>query len=185
MEIVSSSSEHFVKVTCETWKPVQGYEGIYEISNLGRIKSLAREGNNRTLKDRIMKQYIGKQGYKQVRLCKNNHTKLWKVHVLIARAFIENPCDLPIINHKDGNKVNNEIYNLEWSTYSHNNKHAYDSGLRTMHQIEQRNTDGTLVKEWRCISDASRETGINLSQIWSCCNNKRKQAGGYKWQYIQ
>ena len=173
------------KVTCEEWKPIQGYEGIYEISNYGRIKSIARSGNNRTLKDRIMKQHKGKTGYKQVRLCKDNHTKLWKVHVLIARAFIENHCNLPIVNHKDGNKENNEISNLEWCTYSHNIKHAYDFGLRKMSKITQRKTDGTMVKVWRCMSEASRETGINLSHICDCCNKKRAQAGGFLWRYME
>lgn len=173
------------KVTSEIWKPVKGYEGLYVISNLGRIKSFARPWDNRTLKDRIMRQYVGKTGYFNVRLCKNSRTKLCKTHRLVAEAFIDNPHHYPVINHKDGNKLNNNVSNLEWCTYSHNIKHAYDHGLRKIKRIAQVNGDGSLVREWRRVSEASRETGTNLSHIWDCCNNKRDSAGGYIWQYIE
>lgn len=185
MEQEKISANDTAKVFCEEWRPIKGYEGQYEVSNHGRIKSLSREENNRTLKDRIMKQYVGKTGYMQVRLCKNNQTKLWKVHDLIAKSFIENPYDFPIVNHKDGNKINNDISNLEWCSYSHNIKHAYRTGLRMMRPIEQRTKDGSFVKKWDCATDASKGTGINLSHIWGCCNHQRKSAGGFKWQYIQ
>lgn len=172
------------EVICEIWKPIKGYEGIYEISNLGRIKSLKRN-NNRCLIDKIMKQYIGKQGYLQVRLCKNGKSKLHKVHILIANAFIDNPNNLPIINHIDGNKTNNTISNLEWCSYSHNIKHAYDIGLRKKKPIIQKDLNNVTVKKWNCIAEASEKTGILHSSIWKCCNKKNHTAGGYKWKYIE
>lgn len=185
MEQERSSSKHSVKVICEEWVDIKGYENIYQVSNLGRIKSLAREGNNRTKKDRIMRQYVGKTGYRQVRLCKNNKTKLYKVHILIARAFIDNPCNYPIINHKDGDKLNNEISNLEWCSCSHNIKHSYEKGLRKTKQVVQKSKDNLFVKRWFNISEASKTTNIPHSSIWKCCNNQRNTAGGYKWEYIE
>ena len=89
-----------------------------------------------------MIQHIGKAGYKQVRLCKNSKSKLWKVHILIAKAFIENPSKFPIINHIDGDKLNNDISNLEWCSFSHNIQHAYDNGLKKIKPIEQRAENG-------------------------------------------
>ena len=184
MEQEKISASDTAKVFCEEWKDIQGYEGIYQISNLGRVKSLKRK-NNRCRSDKILKQYIGKTGYMQLRLCKGHETKLWKVHVLIAKAFIDNPDNLPIINHIDADKTNNDISNLEWCSYSQNNKHAYDNGLRKTKSLMQIALNGTPLKRWSCITEASQKTGIGVSSIWKCCNHQRTNAGGFKWQYIE
>lgn len=125
----------------EIWKEVKGYEGLYEVSNLGRVRSLGRKfprknGTIGARKAQIKKQCeTGKRKNKQGYLCtrmldKNNISKAQLVHILVARAFIENPENKPTVNHKDGNKHNNNVDNLEWSTYSENNQHAIDKGLR-------------------------------------------------------
>lgn len=185
METETSSEKSLGKVGCEIWKDVKGYEGIYQVSNMGRVKSLARSGNNRTLKDRIMRQYVGKTGYMQVRLSKENKTRLLKVHRIVAEAFIDNPWQKPQVNHIDGNKTNNLVDNLEWNTSSENIKHAYDCRLRKVKPVIQVNLDGRVLKEWRCIADASKTLKINDAHIWKCCNGTRKSAGGYKWKYLE
>lgn len=117
------------------WKSITGYEGIYEISDAGEIKSIQRVitdavGHTYTIRERILKTYQLPNGYLTVTLCKNNQTRRYYIHRLVAETFIPNPLNLPIINHKNGNKQNCHAYNLEWSTYSDNNQHAYDTGLK-------------------------------------------------------
>lgn len=118
----------------EIWKDITGYEGHYQISNLGRVRSLdtmAPNGNHVLVKKwgQIRKISISKQGYFIVGLFKNNIQKTFKVHRLIAFAFIEKPSGKNIINHKDGNKLNNSIDNLEWCTYKENSVHAVLNNL--------------------------------------------------------
>ena len=108
----------------EEWKPLPDYEGRYEINNCGYIKNIK---NNR-----ILKNYISPQGYAccALRLIGENKTRTIRIHRAIARAFIPNPNNYPIINHRDGNKLNNSIENLEWCTYQHNIQHSFDMGLQ-------------------------------------------------------
>lgn len=120
----------------EIWKPIKGYEGLYEVSNLGRVKALERKKNcNRgygVIKEHFLKpNNHGTCGYYRVPLTNREHIrKYYLVHRLVAENFIENPKNLPQINHKDGNKENNAVDNLEWCTVSFNIKHAYETGLR-------------------------------------------------------
>ena len=113
----------------EEWKAIKGYEGLYEVSNFGRIKSLSRivtlEGRwgkySRTKGERIMAQMLdGQKHYLMVSLCKNGTVKRYLVHRLVAQAFVENPYNLPEVNHKDENKTNNHFENLEWCTHQYN-----------------------------------------------------------------
>jgi len=115
----------------EIWEDIVGYEDYYQISNLGRVKSLARKdaaGHN--LQERFLKGCFDKKGYLRVNLWRKGQKKGVLVHRLVAEAFIFNPDKKPCINHKDGIKSYNESYNLEWCTYAENNNHAHILGLR-------------------------------------------------------
>lgn len=119
----------------EVWKQIEGYEGIYEISNLGNVKSLSRLVNNHSgfkkqLKEKILKNHISKTGYFVTDLKNNNERKTFKIHRLIAFAFIDKVIGKEYVNHIDGNKLNNNIDNLEWCTIQENNKHAEKLGLK-------------------------------------------------------
>ena len=123
-------------LTDEIWKDIKGYEGLYQASTLGeirRIESVVVDKNKkriRTFKNKKIKQILRKDGYYFVNLSKNGKVKTAKVHRLIAETFLKNDVNYNIINHKDGNKINNNVTNLEWCTCSHNTKEAYRLGLR-------------------------------------------------------
>lgn len=118
----------------EIWRDIKGFEGLYQISNLGRLKSVQRiilRGNGRpiTINERIRKSKVQDVGYLKTSLCKDGIHSSHRIHRLIAEAFIENPAQKRTINHKDGDKLNNSIDNLEWATHSENNQHAWDNNL--------------------------------------------------------
>lgn len=117
----------------EIWKSAVGYNGYYEVSNLGRVKRLSRsivrsDGKIKTFKEKICKQHE-RNGYMRVSICFNYKNKFINVHIMVAESFLKNKNNLPIINHKDGIKNNNKVINLEWSSYGHNRKHAAYYGL--------------------------------------------------------
>lgn len=114
----------------ENWKPIPEYEGVYEISNLGRVKSLPRNG---TVKhEKIVAQKHTHLGRLEVGLNKRDKKKMFLVHRLVAKVFIENPENKPCVNHIDGNPLNNKVENLEWCTHSENMKHAFRTGLHSL-----------------------------------------------------
>lgn len=118
----------------EIWKNIKNYEGLYKISNLGRVKSLPKYAGRSYRKEKILKTYLDKNGYVKVILCKNNRTRFLSIHRLLAEAFIPNPNDYPQINHKDENKQNNSLNNLEWCTCKYN----INYGTRTKRDVEKR-----------------------------------------------
>ena len=107
----------------EIWKDITGYEGLYQISNLGRLKSLKRKCNKRLCKEIIKKPSLA-NGYQRIALCKNGQINYYSIHRLVATAFIPNPKKLPCVNHKDTNRANNRVDNLEWCTYKENNNYG-------------------------------------------------------------
>lgn len=189
----------------EIWKPVVGYEGLYEVSNLGNVRSLnwRNTGEVRNL-------YLKKQryGYRQVELYFKNKPKMVTVHRLVATAFIPNPNNLPQINHKDLDKTNNNVENLEWVTASENAKHyqrhVAEKGIvpnkgcnninriygtrkskygHTNNPITQLTLGGEVVCEWDTCLQIKRSLGYKQSSVFECCEGKRRTAYGYIWRF--
>lgn len=170
----------------EIWKKIEKYED-YEVSNLGRIKSLKRNNN------KILKQKPNKFGYLIVGLFNNaNKNKKMLVHRLVAEAFIPNPLSKPQVNHIDGNKQNNNVNNLEWCTNSENQIHAYKTGLKKnklyyennrSKPIMQYDLKGNFIKEWANKRQIERELGYSNGNITSCCVGRCMTAYGYVWKH--
>lgn len=179
----------------EIWRSVKGYESLYRISNLGRVKSLPRlkisgaAGVIKT-KEKMLTPCINSAGYYLVVLCNHETKKKTScfIHRLIMDAFVENPKNYPCINHIDGNKQNNDLNNLEWCSFAHNNKHAYFSGLsigraKMVRQICKHS--GKVLAVYDSAKIAEYKTGIKRSCICAAISGKRgvKTAGGYRWQF--
>ena len=153
----------------EEWKDIKGYENLYQVSNLGRIKNLK---TNKTLKA-----LIKKDGYARVNLYKNDEMNSIRIHRIVAETFIENPYNYKVINHKDENKQNNSVENLEWCNIEYNLQYSKNK------PVLQYDLKGNFIKEWNSIIEAKREVGdIKISE---CCKGKRKSAGGFVWRYSE
>lgn len=162
----------------ELWKDIEGFEGLYQVSNLGRVRSYFREGT----KGGIIKQFIINR-YPKVHLFKDGVGKFIYTHRLVALAFIPNPENKPQINHINGNKYDNRAINLEWATSQENIQHAIDTGLRKFKKVGQFK-NGILIKEYPNALQASKQTGIKHPNIWYVLNGKHKTAGGFEWRYM-
>lgn len=162
----------------EIWKDINGYEGLYQISNLGKVKSII---SNKILKGNENAEYI------YVTLCKNGKQKIKKIHRLVAEAFIDNPNNYLYINHKDENKKNNIVNNLEWCTKAYNNNYGTRnermSKNKSKYKIIQKDKEGKIIKNWQNIWDLEHNTSYNKWVIRQCCKNKCKTVYGYKWEY--
>lgn len=175
----------------EIWKDIKDYEGCYQISNKGRIKSLDRivefnDGRKRLYKGSILNPTYDKDGYLCIILSKNAIIKGFKLHRLVAEHFIPNPDNLPVVNHIDENKINNSIENLEWCSIKYNN--TYNDRIKIITEknsvpIIQYDLQDNFIKEWKSITEANKITGIASSSIISCCKGKNKKAGSFKWKY--
>lgn len=158
----------------EIWKPIKGFEGKYAVSNRGRVMNLKT--------GRVLKHRIDGIGYEYVSLCRSNGTKPKNItiHRLIATTFIDNPDNLPEVNHIDECKTNNNIENLEWVSASQNQRHsAHTKSCR----INQLTLNGELVKEWDSAHEIERELGFANNHIIAVCKGKYKQGYGFKWEY--
>lgn len=174
----------------EIWKDIEGYEGLYQVSNLGRVKSLPTQRNigwaNYTSKEKILKQCKNKYGYLTVCLHKGDSQKLHRVHRLVAIAFIDNPNGYKCVNHKDEDKTNNNISNLEFCSYSYNvnygtrNQRASDAMSK---KVLQYTKDGVFVAEWGGTREAQRQTGVKSCNISLACRGLRKSSGDFVWKY--
>lgn len=162
----------------EIWKPIRGYEGYYEVSNLGRVRSL---GNGLT-HNKSMTYLSGGdlRGYRVVNLWKNGHGISKRVHRLVAEAFIPNPDNLPQINHKNEDKADNRVENLEWCTCAYNNNYGSRNaraGKGISRPLYAYSENGSLVGEYSSLRDASEHLGINLHTIGSAMHFKRPTHG--------
>lgn len=173
----------------EKWKDINGYEGLYQISSFGNVKSLNRvvdRGFSKLpLKGKILKPN-NNGGYLYVILSKHCVTKTAFIHKLVAEAFIPNPDNLPCVNHKDENSQNNYVDNLEWCTYSYNNSYnglAKKKGKLKQKTVLQYDLNGSFIREWKNSEVASKYYGITTRAIYNCCQGRTKTSGGYKWTY--
>lgn len=157
----------------EIWKDIEGYEGSYQISNMGNVKSLSKKwisGNNNIIRnhgDILLKQSNNARGYRHVILSKNSKHRTLTIHQLMARAFIPNPENKLFVNHKDGNKKNNILENLEWCTNDENMKHAVKMNLiKKKISQEIRDKIKTLYTSGMRITDIARILGLNRKSIY-------------------
>lgn len=166
-------------------KIYHGYEGLYQVSNLGRIKSLKLwTGSMFINKEKILKPTKYKNGYLNV-ILKGKH---FLVHRIVALTFLENKNNLPIVNHINGIKTDNRVENLEWCTYSHNEKEAYKIGIKNpkpTKAILQYDLDGNLIREWKSISQIKKELGYSTGSIYDVCKGNRNRVISYNciWKF--
>lgn len=164
----------------EIWKDIEGYEGDYQVSNFGRVKSL------KFGKELILKPVITTKKYLQVNLCKNKIRKVYHIHRLVAQAFISNPNSLPQVNHKDENPSNNSVENLEWCDCKYNinfGTHNQRSAEKRSKPVLQYTKSGDFIKEWKSLTEVHTNLGFNIACISYCCLGKYKYAYGFIWKY--
>lgn len=183
----------------EIWRDIKDYEGLYQVSNFGRVKSL---NYNHTGQEQILKPNKNKDGYLVVGLHKNGKSKQFRVHRLVGMAFadlvdwVEDAKGKPFseleINHKkEMEKANNHVSNLEWCDRKYNNKYGTHNERmaktktngKKSKPVYQFTLDGEFVREWPSVREVERQTGYNNSFISACCRGDYKQAYGYIWSY--
>ena len=176
----------------EIWKTIEGFEGLYEVSNLGRVRSLDRVrkagyGSTANIKGKILApQNINNRKYLTVNLYRNEIGKHYLVHRLVANAFIPNPNNLPEVNHKDENPSNNNVSNLEWCDRKYNNLYgtATERRSRTRGKVViQCDLNGNEIARHWSAREAARLIGKSQAAISRCCIGKYKYAYGYIWKY--
>ena len=197
----------------EIWKDVAGYEGLYQVSDKGRVRSVDHITNGHKYNGKIIKQRPDKDGYMIVSLSGRGRDKFKKVHRLVAIAFIPNPYNKPVVNHKNELKNCNESWNLEWMTVKENNnygnrnlklslsqrgkprdymkgeknyfygKHIGGADHPQAKKVYQYNLNGKYITEYGSVQDAGKLTSTHPSAISMCCRQKRKKANNFIWSY--
>lgn len=173
----------------EIWKEIPRYNGAYLISNFGNMKSTERycyHGDKPWLvKERLLSKVVGHTGYIEYQVTYNKKHRSEKAHRLVAEAFIPNPENKPHINHKDGNKQNNHVENLEWCTEKENVIHAYHHGLvKRCKKIAQYDMNMNLIKIWETTGDIERAGIARKSSIHNVCKGINKYCKNYIWRYV-
>ena len=177
----------------EEWRDVAGYEGRYQVSSMGRVKSLERNiphwrGGERTVKERILKPSDDCRGYLRVDLRDGSKRKHFKVHRLVCQAFHDNLDNKQDVNHINENKTDNRACNLEWCTRRENINHG-TRNTRTAKALSkpvgQYTLDDELVKNWPSAMEAQRQTGFSSTSISQAANGKSKTAYGFRWKYVE
>lgn len=162
----------------ELWRDIQGYEGLYQVSNYGRVRSLERvvmrkNGRPHTVKSKMLSQYIDSKGYLRC--------GVGKIHKLVAEAFVPNPNGFTVVHHKDHNQLNNNAENLEWiDETTHNRKHGGQHPCKTVYQYS---SVGVLIAEYVSVQEAARVNNIGYSNIARCCRGEQNEYKGFKWTY--
>lgn len=162
----------------EVFKEVEGYEGLYSISNIGRLR------NDKT--NRLLKPWIDKDGYLIYDLSKNKVRKHYKAHRLVAQAFILNPNNYPQVNHKDEDKTNNKVSNLEWCTFEYNNKYGTRverSAFKHRKSISKYDLTGNYISTYKSLTEAANLNNLFKGHISNVALGKQKTAGGFIWKY--
>ncbi len=163
----------------EIWKPIKNYEGLYEISNFGRVRSLTRY-------KKILKPCPNERGYLMVDLSKEGKRRKYFIHILVANAFLSNPNNLPQVNHKNEIKTDNNADNLEFCTNNYNlnygsrNKRIRDKIAK---KVVQYSMQEKILNVYESMTEASKKTGVTVQRICDCCKGRIKTSGGYKWRY--
>lgn len=195
--------ERNIDIKNEIWKDIAGYNGYYQISNYGRVKRkgyhyIDKYGHKKGRGEKILSQLKNKSGYMLINLSKESISKHLYVHRLVACAFITNKDNKLQVNHKNGNKSDNRVSNLEWSTRSENMKHAYATGLNIPNKsqlgkigilsargkpIFQFDNSMNFIKEFHTAKEAATFIGCHPTLITRCANKKYKFAKGYIWSW--
>lgn len=166
----------------EMWKPIKDYELLYEVSNTGKVRSKTKE-----LKQALVGRYY------VVSLSKNGKYKQYYVHRLVAQQFLNNPNNYLQVNHKDENTYNNNYNNLEWCNGKYNCNYGKRNKIISkknssprfnFKKVAQYDKEHNLIKEYKNIYEAYKETHKNMTEIKDCCEGKRKYAGTFIWKYV-
>lgn len=170
----------------EEWRDIKGFEGAYQVSNLGRIKRIA--SSRRYSSEHIMSPHKVGNGYYSVSLTYKGKKKMLKIHRVVAEAFIPNPNNYPEINHKDENPLNNTVDNLEWCTHLYNSRYGtrgHRIGQSHNKPVVQCSLIGTFIRRWDSITDITKAYGYEQSNICKCLTGKYSQSYGYVWKYVK
>lgn len=190
----------------EVWKDIPGYEGLYQVSTWGNVRSLIRVTKKRIYIGKVLKQQTAKNGYKRLTLYKDGKERTVTVHRLVALTFIPNPGNLPTINHKDECKANNNVFNLEWASVGYNNtygsrkdskkgeknyfygKHFTGKDNYASRKTAQYDLEGNLLKVYDCVADAGRDNNVSVKAIYTALRRRDKEnrsglSGGFIWAY--
>ena len=174
----------------EIWQNIAGYEGLYQVSNLGRIKSLDRYVHYRDTRKRLIKgEYkkgtINKKGYLKVTLYKDGKGNTREIQRIVAETFIDNPLNKEQVNHIDGNKQNNKADNLEWCTPRENSLHALYVLKKGLVPVNQYDLKGNFIKSYSSVKETDEKTNTARCSISNVICGRRNKAGGYIWKYAR
>ena len=163
----------------EVWRDIEGYEGLYQVSDHGQVKSLRY--------DKIMKPVLNEvNGYLRVMMTGKEGRKNEYIHKLVAKTFIPNPHNLPEVNHKCEDRLDNRVSQIEWCNRAYNCNYGNRvKGSKKVKPVAIVSDSGTIQKVFKNATEAERETGVERRLIGFCCQGRTKTAGGLKWRYLE